>query len=54
MKLAGKESSGKKVVIFFGGKDARARALRFYNGGMVEAKAYAEAYRSLKDYVFER
>lgn len=54
MKLAGKETTGNKVVIFFGGKDARINALKFYNGGKVEAKAYADAYRTIKDYVFQR
>jgi len=53
MKLTGKGSADKKVTVYFEGKDAHIEALKFYNGGKVEAKSYADAYRTLKDYVFE-
>ena len=53
-KLAGKERNGNKVVILFEGQDVREEALKFYNGARVEAKAYSDAYRTLKDYIFER
>lgn len=53
--LAGKEKTGDKVTILF---DASSKlveeSLRFYNGGKIEAKAMFDAYRTLKDYVFER
>ena len=54
LKLAGKERKGNKVVVQFQGMSAKEEALKFYNGGKVEAKAYSDAYRTLKDYVFER
>jgi hypothetical protein len=54
MKLIGKEKTGSKVTVFFEGKDAHIEALKFYNGGKVEAKAYSDSYRTLKDYVFQR
>lgn len=50
MKLVGKERHGRKVTIFFEGKDAHLEAMKFYNGGKVEAKTYSDAYRTLKDY----
>ena len=54
-KLAGKQREGAKVLVAFEGKNVKEEALKFYNGGAkVEAKAYSDAYRTLKDYVFER
>ena len=53
-KLAGKERQGQKVVVQFRGKNVREEALKFYNGAKIEAKAYSDAYRTLKDFVFER
>ena len=53
-KLSGKKKDGKKVLLFFQGEDIQEEAMKFYNGGKVEAKAYSDAYRSLKDFVFER
>lgn len=54
LKLAGKQRQGQKVVAMFEGKNVREEALKFYNGAKVEAKAYSDAYRTLKDYIFER
>lgn len=54
LKLAGKLIDGKKASIVFEGEAAEKKAMAFYNGARVEAKAYSDAYRSLKDYVFER
>lgn len=54
MKLIGKERQGNKVVVFLEGKDSHVEAMKFYNGAKVEAKAYADAYRTLKDFVFQR
>ena len=54
LKLAGKERQGNKVIIRFQGAGAEEEALKFYNGAKVEAKKYSDAYRTLKDYVFER
>lgn len=54
LKLSGKINDGKKVTIIFEGKAAQEKAMAFYNGARVEAKSYSDAYRSLKDYVFER
>ena len=54
LKLAGKERQGSKVIVVFQGAKAKEEALKFYNGAKIEAKAYSDAYRTLKDYVFER
>lgn len=53
-RLAGKKRQGNKVLVLFEGKNVREESLRFYNGAKVEAKALTDAYRTLKDYVFER
>ncbi len=53
-KLAGKHQQGRKMVVCFEGHGVREAALQFYNGATVEAKALTDAYRTLKDYVFER
>ncbi len=53
-KLSGKKRDGSKVAIFFEGKNIETEALQFYNGAKVEAKALTDAYRTLKDYIFER
>lgn len=50
-RIAGKEWSGQKVtVIFEPHPDIDDAAMRFYNDG----KALFDAYRTLKDFVFER
>lgn len=54
IKLVGKEKHGNKIVVFFESKDAQAEAMRFYNGAKIEAKAYSDSYRCLKDHIFER
>lgn len=54
-KLAGKKREGQKVFVAFEGKNVQEEALKFYNGGAkVEAKDLTDAYRTLKDYIFER
>ena len=53
LKIVGKLLEGKKVSVIFQGDAAQEKAMGFYNGGLVEAKAYSDNYRSLKDYVFE-
>ena len=53
-RILGTEQDGYKVSVIFEGKNIRENALEFYNGGQVEAKAYSDAYRSLKDLVFQR
>jgi len=52
--LVGKKREGAKILVTFKGKNAQTEAMRFYNGAKVEAKALTDAYRTLKDYVFER
>ena len=52
--LAGKNRDGFKMSIIFSGESVREEALKFYNGGKVEAIALTDAYRTLKDFVFER
>ena len=52
--LAGKRREGSKVIVMFQGAEASTAALKYYNGAKVEAKAFTDAYRTLKDYVFER
>ncbi len=47
-----KESDGKSILIFQG-KGIREAGLFFYNGGQIPAKAFADAYRTLKDLVFQ-
>ncbi len=54
LKLVGKRFDGKKASVVFEGKAAQTTAMAFYNGAEVQAKAYSDAYRSLKDYIFER
>ncbi len=41
LKLAGKQKNGNKTAIFFDGASAKEEALKYYNGGKVEAKAYS-------------
>ena len=54
-RLAGKERSGSKVTLLFEPHpDLEATVLNFYNGGLVEGKALVDAYRTLKDFIFER
>jgi len=53
-KLNGKEETGQKVTIFLEGDGIADEVLRYYNGGLVSAKKFTDAYRTLKDYVFER
>ena len=54
MKLVGKGKSGNKFTILFEGKDSHIEAMKFYNGAKVEAKAYSDNLRSLKDFLFQR
>ena len=53
-KLTGKDAQESKTTLFFEGEGVEQEALRYYNGGSVKAKAYSDAYRTLKDYIFER
>lgn len=53
-KLTGKDDSNAKTILFFEGEGVNAESIKFYNGGLIKAKAFADAYRTLKDYVFER
>ena len=53
-KLAGKEKQGDKYVVYLEGKDPHLAVMDYYNGGKVEARKLFDAYRSLKDYVFQR
>jgi len=53
-KMTGKKREGAKTVVYFEGPDVRIKAMDYYNGGKIEAKAYSDSYRTLKDYVFER
>jgi len=52
-KLAGKERQGQRMVVVFG-PDERLRqaVLDYYSGATVEARKFADRYRSLKDYLF--
>ena len=53
--LAGKEKVGSKVVLLFEYKsEISEAAMRFYNGGKIEAKKFSDSYRTLKDFIFER
>jgi hypothetical protein len=54
MKLVGKEKNGNKITIFFDGKDSHIEAMKFYNGAKVQAKAYSDNLRTLKDYIFQK
>jgi len=53
-KLVGKERHGNKVTVMFEGVAVKDEAMKYYNGAKVEAKAYSDAYRTLKDFVFAR
>ncbi len=53
--IAGKETTGSKVTLLFEDSDkVHKDALDYYNGGSVKAKVYSDAYRTLKDMVFQR
>ena len=53
--LAGKEQSGGKItVLFMDSEEIRKEALGYYNGSKVSAKEYSDAYRSLKDFIFQK
>ena len=47
-------NGGSKVTFVFAGKDASKKANGFFNGAKVEARAYSDAVRSLKDRIFKR
>jgi hypothetical protein len=53
-KVLGTERDGGKVSVIFEGENVREKALQFYNGAKVDAKKYSDAYRSLKDMIFQR
>ena len=53
--LAGKERVGNKVIILFeDSEQIRKAALDYYNGANIRAKEYSDAYRTLKDYIFDK
>ena len=54
LKLVDLDRSGSKVTFVFEGVDAQKKALGFYNGTKVEAQAYSDNFRSLKDMIFQR
>ena len=47
---------GSKVMMHFEGDDAEQEAMNFFNGTAkkIDPKKYSEAYRSAKDFLFER
>lgn len=53
-KLAGRKKSGNKVSIMFKDENASILAVSFYNNALVKAKDFADNYRTLKDYIFQR
>lgn len=53
-KIRGKIRSGKKIILEFEAAKIKEIAMGFYNGDKVQAKQYADNYRNIKDYVFER
>jgi len=55
-KLVSKDSAGQKTCLHFLDTPViRQAVMDFYNGsGMVSAKAFVDAYRSLKDFCFTR
>lgn len=53
--ILNKESSGSKATILFPDTDeVHKDALDYYNGGRIVAKAYSDAYRTLKDFIFAK
>ena len=50
--LIGKEKAGIKTVLIFSGEGIEDAVLKFYDNGMVKARAYAESYKRLKDFIF--
>ena len=54
--LVGKEKTLNKVMLLFKNDvEIQGGVLEFYNGeGKVSAKKLSDAYRSLKDFIFER
>jgi hypothetical protein len=54
-RIQGTERLGTKITLLFEGSgEVQQDALGFYNGGRVKAKEYSDAYRTLKDMVFQR
>ena len=53
-KIVGTEREGNRVSVIFQGNGIKAKALNFYNGEKVEAKAVFDAYRTIKDMVFQK
>ena len=53
-KLKGKSQIGQKVSILFVGEGVMDAPAQYYNGALIKARAYTDAYRTLKDYIFER
>jgi hypothetical protein len=53
-KVTGIRKDNYKSTITFEGNGVEREALNFYNESMVNAKEYSDAYRGLKDMVFQR
>lgn len=53
-KVKGTRRENLRVAVILEGQNIQQEALKYYNGGKVEALAYSNAYRTLKDMVFER
>lgn len=52
--LNGKDESTQKTTVFIEGENVKALAKDYYNRGVVEARAFTDSYRMLKDYIFTR
>ena len=53
-KLAGKRREGNKFVVLIEGKNVEQESLKYYHNEPSGSKMLFDAYRSLKDFVFQR
>ncbi|MDD3375158.1 MAG: DUF5659 domain-containing protein [Candidatus Omnitrophica bacterium] len=52
--LAGKQRNGAKIVLEFKASQKLIdESLKFYNGGRVDARAFSEAFKNIKNFIFE-
>ena len=53
-RLAGKQKNGARIALEFkASKKLTEESLKFYNGGRVDARAFSEAFKNIKNFIFE-
>lgn len=51
--LCNKINNEGKSIIIFEGEEAKKAGLEFYNNAEIGAKSFADAFRTIKDFIFE-